>query len=369
VRAGTSGPTRRPAVPQEATDALLTETARDAVAGYERRLRDSDSRIVRDPRAHTQLLEQAAAVVRDVLTGLSGRAGVMDDEQPLCDEIGADRALAGLHPRESLAAAELLFEEVLGVVARSLPGRSRAEGADQETDLEILQRAAVLLNRSILDRIGTASVSYAAFLLTRAQEAHAEERLRVSRELHDHAAHEVAAAMQRVELAQLRAGNQQENLSAAADRLQVALEHIRSVSTELRDSVPAHGGLRAALAEYLRGHAGPGVHTTLSVEGDLERLPAGVTEEVFLAVREAIRNALAHSGTAVLDVDLTIRDDTLLASVRDRGRGFDPSGDIGQANGLATIRERCALVGGRSSVTSTVGVGTRVEIVVPVGAA
>lgn len=51
-------------------------------------------------------------------------------------------------------------------------------------------------------------------------------------------------------------------------------------------------------------------------------LPRDVCEEVYITLREAIRNALVHSGTTLLDVTIGISESELLARVSDSGRSL-----------------------------------------------
>ena len=63
-------------------------------------------------------------------------------------------------------------------------------------------------------------------------------------------------------------------------------------------------GLEAALSELLSGSVPPGMTHELSVEGGVEEAAAEVREELFLVLREAVRNAVAHSGASKLRVEV-----------------------------------------------------------------
>ena len=91
-------------------------------------------------------------------------------------------------------------------------------------------------------------------------------------------------------------------------------------------------------------------------------------DHLFLAVREAVRNAVAHSGARRIGVELTITGERVVGVVEDDGRGFDPEKVRREGlGGLAFMEERARLVGGTCTVRSDGREGTRVEVVVPLG--
>jgi signal transduction histidine kinase len=84
------------------------------------------------------------------------------------------------------------------------------------------------------------------------------------------------------------------------------------------------------------------------------------------AVREALVNAAKHSGTSAISLYAEVDAKTATVFVRDRGCGFDPSSVAADRVGIsASIRARLDRVGGRAEITSTVGSGTEVELVLP----
>jgi signal transduction histidine kinase len=88
-------------------------------------------------------------------------------------------------------------------------------------------------------------------------------------------------------------------------------------------------------------------------------------------MREAIRNALKHSGCEAVEVRLGIQPGELVGTVADDGDGFDratvPDGQQ-EGIGLRSMRERAEMVGGRLNLASRPGDGTTVEIRLPLTA-
>ena len=88
-------------------------------------------------------------------------------------------------------------------------------------------------------------------------------------------------------------------------------------------------------------------------------------------MREAIRNAVRHSGCARIGITLEVGDEEVLGRVEDDGSGFDPEA-LGKASpswgvGLRSMVERAELLGGELVVASRPESGTRVEVRVPLG--
>jgi signal transduction histidine kinase len=163
---------------------------------------------------------------------------------------------------------------------------------------------------------------------------------------------------------------------AAAQKLELAKRMTREAMEETRDLSRAlradEGGkeLKAALSELLRDIVPPGMNHWLSVVGDEAPVSAGVREQLFLVLREAVRNAVSHSGARQVTVAVSVEGETIAGVVEDDGRGFDrKTTDPEESGGLASMMERVAMLGGTCSVDSTPGEGTRVDARIPLDGA
>jgi signal transduction histidine kinase len=102
------------------------------------------------------------------------------------------------------------------------------------------------------------------------------------------------------------------------------------------------------------------------------RMPDSVEadEEVLLAAyqvaREGLTNALKHSQATVVTLSITQEDRSVRLEVRDDGVGFAP-GQIPPPDhfGIQLMRERAALAGGRMTIASRPGTGTRLTAIFP----
>ncbi|QIN77909.1 PAS domain S-box protein [Rubrobacter marinus] len=194
-----------------------------------------------------------------------------------------------------------------------------------------------------------------------------EERHIISRELHDRVAHSIAAVRQNLELYEVLRERSPEaaaaKLELAKDEAKASLKSTRDLSMMLRRSEVEEGMVRA-IANLEETTVPMGVRYESSVKGDESLVPPHIGNQIFLVLREAIRNAVNHSGCERVAVDLEITKERVIGTVEDDGRGFEPDGT--RANGgLRSMRERASLVGGTFELNSVPGGGAKVEISVP----
>ncbi|GAG21271.1 unnamed protein product, partial [marine sediment metagenome] len=78
-----------------------------------------------------------------------------------------------------------------------------------------------------------------------------------------------------------------------------------------------------------------------------------------------------HAGVSETTVRVWTDQDTLLARIEDQGIGFDPAAVLaaGHASGLTGMQERAALCGGKLTIDSEPGGGTRLALELPAGGA
>ena len=202
--------------------------------------------------------------------------------------------------------------------------------------------------------------------------AEASERERISRELHDRVAHRMGVVHQSLELyAALREADPEraaERLDLARKTTRVALDQTRALSAELKSLQHEElaEGLEAAFGKLAESYVPDDVGMDVSFSGEESAVPGPMGTQMYLAMREAIRNAVRHSGCSRIGVKVEVRDGELHSVVEDDGEGFDieaaanatPSWGVG----LRSMRERAEMLGGSLRVESEPGAGTKVEM-------
>ncbi|MGW1022909.1 sensor histidine kinase [Streptomyces sp. NPDC002577] len=198
-----------------------------------------------------------------------------------------------------------------------------------------------------------------------------DERRRIARELHDTTAHALGVAEQSLKLHRLLAESDPERaarrLELAEQSVREAMQSVLDIGTELR-LASEDRELGEALDGYLARTAPADVETELTTSGPLHELPRSIAEQIYLILREAVRNAFLHAGPRRLTIDVGIADGALAARVNDDGTGFDPEVTAHHGGGLLSMSERAELIGARLRVRSGAA-GTAVELRLPLAGA
>lgn len=205
---------------------------------------------------------------------------------------------------------------------------------------------------------------------TRAQ---AHERRRIGRELHDRVAHTMGVVHQSL---QLYEAFRERDPEVAAEKMELAKRMTKEAMSKTRDLSQAlnvnEGGqnLKGALSELLRDTVPPEMDHELSVVGEEEALISeGVREQLFLVLREALRNTVSYSRASQVTVTVLVNQATITGVVEDNGQGFDQTTEPAESGGLAYMADRASLLGGACSIDSSPGGGTRVKVNFPLDGA
>jgi signal transduction histidine kinase len=185
------------------------------------------------------------------------------------------------------------------------------------------------------------------------------ERRRWARELHDETLQGLgglrvllSSALRREEPQRAR-----EAMREAVTHIEREIANLRAIITELRPAALDELGLRTAIEALLDRHreqSGHEIDSELALPGPeagAARLQDELETAVYRLVQEALTNVAKHADASTVRVTVRQHGDELLVEVQDDGAGFDP-GVASDGFGLAGMRERVALVGGRLSVES-----------------
>jgi signal transduction histidine kinase len=241
------------------------------------------------------------------------------------------------------------------------------DGADPRFSDEDLRVAEVLASRAAIAVDLAERVSRDA--VRRVVEAQEQERARLARELHDETGQALTSILLELKaLEDVVIGDDGRARAEALRELVVkTLQDVRRLAVELRPAALDDFGLVPALERLVDS-----VRDTADVEVQLEtglgeeRLASDLETTLYRFVQEGLTNVLKHAGARRVSILLVRKDGSVSAVIEDDGRGFAVDDVRPDALGLAGMRERAALLGGRFAIESAPGRGTTVAVEVPV---
>jgi PAS domain S-box-containing protein len=203
-----------------------------------------------------------------------------------------------------------------------------------------------------------------------------QEKMRLSREIHDVLGQELTGL--KLDLSWLsrriaRLADPQRELllqriGTMSGQIDACVQIVRRIATGLRPGVLDDLGLAEAIewqAHEFAARAGVRVELSLP-DGELE-IERDRATAIFRVFQELITNVARHSGATGVSVQLTPAMGELVLEVSDNGRGITPDElATPKALGLLGMRERAAQFGGRFEIKGTPGHGTRAIVRIPV---
>jgi signal transduction histidine kinase len=204
--------------------------------------------------------------------------------------------------------------------------------------------------------------------------AQEEERIRVSRELHDGLAPFFLDILYAVDMLERESGKAEElvgGLAEVREQARRGLGELRRLISDLRPSSLEVLGLRDSLASYLeRFGAESGLEVSFRCRGSLHGLDPLAEITLFRVAQEALCNVARHARARRVRMSLEERDGQVYLEVEDDGVGFvleeaTRRNPLGKSLGLKNMEERAELAGGKLVVRTGPGRGTRVSLLVP----
>lgn len=223
--------------------------------------------------------------------------------------------------------------------------------------LEVLLQAA---QRALHDYIGA---------MTTGQE---EERGRLARELHDDTLQSLIALRQQVQLARMKANDEQTRLTFQDLETfsNTTIDDLRRLTRALRPIYLEDLGLVTAL-EMLSREVKEANLLEVSFErlGDERRLEAGLELSFYRIAQEALNNVTRHAEAKRALLRISYDPQGLFVEVLDDGKGFTPPRSPaefapGGHFGLLGMYERAELVGAKLSIESSPGAGARIRVTI-----
>ncbi len=209
------------------------------------------------------------------------------------------------------------------------------------------------------------------------EQAIAEERRRIAREIHDGLAQDLAGLRFQVGLWHKLVDADPPQMHAELDGLRRLLsKNIREVRRSifaLRPVALDELGFYPALCQFISEFGEQNqLHIDLQVGGQVEKLPAFLEPVLFRLIQESLNNTGKHAQASMVWILLDLKSPGEVAlRIRDDGVGFDPA-TLEQAArrghlGLKQMRERVENLKGTFELRSQPGRGTEIWAVVPLG--
>jgi two-component system, NarL family, sensor histidine kinase DevS len=388
----------------------LIEAARSLVS--ERRLDDVLDRLLVVARELTGAQYAAIGVLDEARTGLDDflTAGIDADRRELIGDLPRGRGVLGLlisnpealrlddvgahplsygfppgHPPMTtfLGVPIVIRGEVWGNLYLTDKHAGPFDAGDEEAVTLLAAWAAIALEnarlyREMEHRRAELERSLEAEALQRERLRHSlrsaeAERRRWARTLHDETLQALGGV--RVLLASARRRPDEESLrelvGSVVEQLGDEIASLRAMITELRPPVLDQLGLAPALdtlIERARSVHGLQLEAVISFDArdDGTRLDPEVETAIYRVVQESLANVIRHARASRVEVEVAQSGPEIRIAVRDDGVGFDPE-HASDGFGVAGMRERIGLAGGRFSIHSS-DAGTVVAAVLPASA-
>jgi two-component system NarL family sensor kinase len=211
-------------------------------------------------------------------------------------------------------------------------------------------------------------------LLRRAIEASEGERRRIAGELHDGVVQNLAGVSYTLSAAAASmrngaAADAPEIVERAAVETRASIRELRTLLVDIYPATLQRAGLAGALTDLVAVLQARDIATDLDLEADL-RLPADQEPVLYRVAQEALRNVARHADATHVRVGAARENGMVVLTVDDDGRGFRPGlarrAEDNEHFGLRILDDLATEAGGRLTVESSPGSGTRVRVELPV---
>ncbi|MCK6259069.1 histidine kinase [Fictibacillus sp. KIGAM418] len=169
----------------------------------------------------------------------------------------------------------------------------------------------------------------------------------------------------------IQTGLEKPHLTEYAQEISQSLERtikeIRLLSVELHPPTLTTLGLLPAMKSFSKLFTSTfGIEVEIASAGKEQRVTEAQSVTLFRVCQEALTNAAKYADTSFIKIDFTWKENCLKIAVKDFGKGFfaeEPA--LQQSPGLQAMKERMKLAGGHCRITSEAGMGTVVEMQIP----
>ncbi|POG45511.1 hypothetical protein BV881_21085 [Streptomyces sp. ZL-24] len=333
-----------------------------AVARYAHGLREAGNPLVLHPELWASCERQARQILGECVDALHGAPVEVAQEAELASmALGVQRSSEKVPPIDSVHAARVLFDAGVGTMTEA------AARLPADITLPRCLSAVRMLHEAIFTRVSAAAIGYESATLRDVGEVSTARRHQLARDLHDHIGSSISLALRCLDLYE---AERAKGVTSTRDRLADARHALRDVFGFTRSMVSGlrvnelHDGLKEEIDAYSAAASDRPAEVSSRIDGDESWLPEQARQELFLVVREALRNAFTHARARHIDVLVSIFPDAVHATVTDDGVGLPHRRD-GEGTGLTAMRQRVTALGGTLELIGGPGRGTRVQVRFP----
>jgi two-component system NarL family sensor kinase len=188
----------------------------------------------------------------------------------------------------------------------------------------------------------------------------------ISQEIHDNVGQVLSLA--KVQVSIIEQG--QPGLSAlkeVKESITIALNDLRDIARSLNGQRILQMGLKQAVEKELERINNAGIlKARLVVTGNVRKVHSQKKLILFRIVQECIQNIIKHADATQMEVFFDYRESHLRIKIKDNGKGFDMDEHLHSGGlGLQNITERASVLGGATTIRSTDGEGTIIELNIP----
>jgi two-component system, NarL family, sensor histidine kinase UhpB len=214
-------------------------------------------------------------------------------------------------------------------------------------------------------------------LTARLQSLREEERIRISREIHDELGQQLTALkmdlywlegrLEQISDAKLRAA-MEDKIMGASTAADETMATVQRIAAELRPAMLDNLGLISTLRHEAKQFA---TRVGIPVQLQLPPGPVPLSNEVatttYRIFQEVLTNVARHAQATQIEATLEVSDGRLRLRVADNGVGVSPQ-DLANTKslGLLGMTERAAMLNGSVRITGTPGKGTSVQLEIPI---
>lgn len=231
----------------------------------------------------------------------------------------------------------------------------------------------VVLRRQVAERTRQLEVQIHGRQLAERQRLIEQERTRVAQDLHD----ELGATLTEVGILGTLARTSSlppvdrekylEKLTNTSRAVVATLDEIVWAVNPKYDSVASLASYYSLFAQRFLNLAGIACRLRVAETFPVAPLDSRLRHGVFLAFKEALNNAVRHSGASQILIEMEVVGSQLKIGVSDNGHGFDVAATLPGSDGMTGMKERMSKLGGRCEITSLPKTGTTVEFWLPLG--